>query len=112
MVNDADPRISTSSAIKKIGRVSPKACSTLRQSAASVQTRSNTRQLSLYDAQTHDQCQVCTNQQPQRMTKYRTQRGGVVPNSVWVGPKRLLAFPRVPVTPGSPLEQFYRRAAS
>ena len=36
-----------------------------------------------------------TNQQP-------PQRGGAVPGPVWVGSKRLLAFPRVPVTPGTP----------
>ena len=40
----------------------------------------------------------CTNQQP-------SQRGGAVPNPVWVGLKWLLAFPRVPVTPGTPLTQ-------
>ena len=40
----------------------------------------------------------CTNQQPPR-------RGGGVPNRVWVGSKWLLAFPRVPVTPGTPLTQ-------
>ena len=40
----------------------------------------------------------CTNQQP-------PQRGGAVPNRVWVGLKWLLAFPRVPVTPGTPLTQ-------
>ena len=39
-----------------------------------------------------------TNQQP-------SQRRGVVPEPVWVGPKLLLAFPRVPVTPGTPLAQ-------
>ena len=38
----------------------------------------------------------CTNQQP-------PQRGGAVPDPVWVGSKWLLAFPRVPVTPGTPL---------
>ena len=37
----------------------------------------------------------CTNQQP-------PQRGGAVPGPVWVGSKWLLAFPRVPVTPGTP----------
>ena len=37
----------------------------------------------------------CTNQQP-------PQRGGAVPSPVWVGSKWLLAFPRVPVTPGTP----------
>ena len=30
------------------------------------------------------------------------QRGGAVPGPVWVGLKWLLAFPRVPVTPGTP----------
>ena len=40
----------------------------------------------------------CTNQQP-------PQRGGAVPNPVWVGLKWLLVFPRVPVTPGTPLIQ-------
>ena len=39
---------------------------------------------------------TCTNQQ-------LPQRGGVVPGSVWVGSKWLLAFPKVPVTPGTPL---------
>ena len=38
----------------------------------------------------------CTNQQP-------PQRGGVVLDPVWVGSKWLLAFLRVPVTPGTPL---------
>ena len=38
---------------------------------------------------------TCTNQQP-------PQRGGVVPDPVWVGSKWLLAFPRVSVTPGTP----------
>ena len=40
----------------------------------------------------------CTNQQP-------PQRGGAVPDPVWVGFKWLLVFPRVPVTPGTPLTQ-------
>ena len=40
----------------------------------------------------------CTNQQP-------PQRGGAVPYPVWFGSKWLLAFPRVPVTPGTPLTQ-------
>ena len=39
---------------------------------------------------------ICTNQQP-------PQRGGAVPDPVWVGSKWLLAFPWVPVTPGTPL---------
>ena len=51
---------------------------------------------------------ICTNQQP-------PQRGGVVPDPVWVGSKWLLAFPRVSVTPGTPLHFFplndRRRAA-
>ena len=34
------------------------------------------------------------------------QRGGAVPGPVWVGSKWLLAFPRIPVTPGTPLH-FY-----
>ena len=38
---------------------------------------------------------VGTNQHP-------PQRGGAVPGPVWVGSKWLLAFPRVPVTPGTP----------
>ena len=42
---------------------------------------------------------ICTNQQP-------PQRGGVVPDPVWVGSKWLLAFPKVPVTPGTPLHFF------
>ena len=46
---------------------------------------------------------VCTNQQP-------PQRGGAVPGPVWVGSKWLLAFPRVPVTPGTP-HSFFRYAA-
>ncbi len=41
----------------------------------------------------------CTNQQP-------PQRGGAVPGPVWVGSKWLLAFPRVPVTPGTSLHFF------
>ena len=32
-----------------------------------------------------------------------TQRGGAVPDPGWVGSKWLMAFPRVPVTPGTPL---------
>ena len=31
------------------------------------------------------------------------QRGGAVPDPVWVGSKWLLVFPRGPVTPGTPL---------
>ena len=42
------------------------------------------------------QKKLCTNQQP-------PQRRGAVPGPVWVGSKWLLAFPRVPVTPGTPL---------
>ena len=38
---------------------------------------------------------ICTNQQP-------PQRGGAVPDPVWVGSKWLLASSRVPVTPGTP----------
>ena len=41
----------------------------------------------------------CTNQQP-------PQRGGAVPDPLWVGSKWLLAFPRVPVTPGTLLHFF------
>ena len=41
---------------------------------------------------------LCTNQQP-------PQRGGAVPEPVWIGSKWLLAFPRVPVTPGTSLAQ-------
>ena len=41
----------------------------------------------------------CSNQQ-------LPQRGGAVPDPVWVGSKWLLAFPRVPVTPGFPLHFF------
>ena len=37
----------------------------------------------------------CTNQQP-------LQRGGALSGPVWVGSKWLLAFPGVPVTPGTP----------
>ena len=40
----------------------------------------------------------CTNQQP-------PQRGGAVPNPVWVGLKWLLVFPGVPVTPRTPFTQ-------
>ena len=40
----------------------------------------------------------CANQQP-------PQRGGAVPNPVWVGLKWLLAFSRVSVTLGTPLTQ-------
>ena len=40
----------------------------------------------------------CTNQQP-------PQRGSAVPNPVWVGLQWLLVFPRVSVTPGTPLTQ-------
>ena len=39
------------------------------------------------------------NQQP-------PQRGGAVPDPVWVGSKWLLFFPRVPVTPGTPRNGF------
>ena len=39
---------------------------------------------------------IYTNQQP-------PQRGGAVPDPAWVGSKWLLAFPGVPVTPGTPL---------
>ena len=41
----------------------------------------------------------CTNQQP-------PQRGGAVPDPVWVGSKWLLAFPKVPVTLCTPLHFF------
>ena len=41
----------------------------------------------------------CTNQQP-------PQRGGAVPDPVWIGSKWLLAFPRVPVTLGTPIHFF------
>ena len=47
----------------------------------------------------------CTNQQP-------PQRGGVVPNPVWVGSKWLLTFSRVPVTPGTPLENVFVNCVS
>ena len=47
----------------------------------------------------HEHIFICTNQQP-------PQRGGAVPDPVWVGSKWLLAFPRVPVTPGTPLHFF------
>ena len=40
----------------------------------------------------------CTNQQA-------PQRGGTVPNPIWVGLKLLLVFPRVQVTPDTPLIQ-------
>ena len=42
---------------------------------------------------------ICTNQQ-------LPQRGGAVPDPVWVGSKWLLAFPRIPVTPGTLLHFF------
>ena len=47
----------------------------------------------------NDEEEDCTNQQP-------PQRGGAVPNPVWVGSKWLLAFRRVPVTPGTTLHFF------
>ena len=40
-----------------------------------------------------------TNQQP-------PQRGGAIPDPVWVGSKWLLDYPRVPDTPGTPLYFF------
>ena len=46
-----------------------------------------------------DRSVTCTNQQP-------PQRGGAVPDPVWAGSKWLLAFLRVPVTPGTPLHFF------
>ena len=45
-----------------------------------------------------DRLRICTNQHP-------PQRGSAVPESVWVVSNWLLAFPRVPVTPGTPLTQ-------
>ena len=42
-----------------------------------------------------EKIKICTNQQP-------PQRGGAVPDLVWVGSKQLLAFPRVPVTQALP----------
>ena len=42
---------------------------------------------------------VCTNQQPPHC-------GGAIPDSIWIGSKWLLAFPRVPVTPGTPVHFF------
>ena len=42
---------------------------------------------------------ICTNQQ-------LPQFGGAVPGPVWVGSKWMLAFPRVPVTPGTLLHFF------
>ena len=45
-----------------------------------------------------DQIADCTNQQP-------SQRGGAVPDPVWLASNWLLAFLRVPVTPGTPLAQ-------
>ena len=44
---------------------------------------------------TIESIEACTNQQ-------QPQRGGAVPDPVWVALKWLLAFPRVPVTPGTP----------
>ena len=41
---------------------------------------------------------ICTNQQP-------PQRSSAVPDTVWLMSKWLLAFPRVPVTPGTALAQ-------
>ena len=38
--------------------------------------------------------------------KIKQKRGGAVPDPVWVGSKRLLAFPRISVTPGTPLHFF------
>ena len=46
-----------------------------------------------------DNSNTYTNQQP-------PQCGGAVPDPVWVGSKWLLAFPRVPVTLGTPLHFF------
>ena len=46
-----------------------------------------------------DKVETCTNQQP-------PQRGGAVPDPIWVGSKWLLAFPRVPVTLGTPIHFF------
>ena len=40
-----------------------------------------------------------------KIEKQPPQRGSAVPNPVWVGSKLLLVFPRVPVTPGTPLTQ-------
>ena len=48
---------------------------------------------------TREEITICTNQQP-------PQRGGAVPGPVWVAWKWLLAFPRVPVTPATPLHFF------
>ena len=42
-----------------------------------------------------NKARFCTNQQPPH-------RGGAVPDPVWVGSKWLLAFPRLPVTLGTP----------
>ena len=42
------------------------------------------------------QCRIRTNKQP-------PQRGGAVPDPVWIGWIWLLAFPRIPVTAGTPL---------
>ena len=51
------------------------------------------------------QQKFCTHQQP-------PQRGGAVPNPVWVGSKWLLTSPRVSVTLESPhIQSFLRRAA-
>ena len=46
---------------------------------------------------------------PRRENRHQSTAGstwGVVPGLVWVGSKWLLAFPRVPVTPGTPLYFF------
>ena len=40
------------------------------------------------------------------ITPQPPQRGGAVPNPIWVGSKWLLAFPRVPATPGTSLHFF------
>ena len=46
-------------------------------------------------------------QKHRRPTSCTNQRGGAVPEPVWVGSKWLLVFQRIPVTPGTPLEPFF-----
>ena len=67
-----------------------------RNKSVSFQVSSNLKRERKLKGEGH---RLCTNQQP-------PQRGGAVSDPVWVGSKWLLAFPRVPVTPGTPLYFF------
>ena len=53
----------------------------------------------LFNIYIYNLLSICTNQQP-------PQRGGAVPDPVWVASKWLLAFPKVPFTSGTPLHFF------